>query len=224
MPTTPPRRANPKDLQAKHPVDRRTHPIEGMGYRVLDPGWAKLYGQNLPWLEAKKLKNMIANRRISSTVMIEAEDVPVPEAFAEAAAKARRELLGAPDASSPPVTPAPLIETPPIKVIGGVGTAPVITSRPPASSLEMLQSNAMAAAGKAAADAQARSEAAQRRAEYRRQGEQARKELEELSKKADELGGGDDVGEAEIADFLDGTGMPTDAEIAKAKAAANAPK
>lgn len=194
-----------------------------MAYRVLDPGWTKLYGRNLAWLDAKKLKNMVANRRISTLVMIEAEDVPVPEKFQAAADAAIRELLAATTPSAP-VTPAPLIATPGIKVIGGIGSPPVITSSPaaPPPSLEALQSNAMAAAARAAGEADQRAAAAQRRAEYKRQSEEARKKLEADAAKADELGGGDDVGDGELADFLDGTGMPTDAEIAKAKAKADA--
>src|SRR5579859_669522 len=225
MPTTPRAPANPKDLSSQHPIDRRYHPIEGMVYRVLDAGWKKLYGQNLSWLDAKKLKNTIANRRISTTVMLEAEDLPIPAQFQEAAINARRELF---QHESPVTPPAPLVATPPIRTIGGADGTPVVVTgadapvtasspmMPPNAqsnpgSIAALQSNAMAAASKAAQEAQARSEAAQRRAEYKRQGEEARKLMEANAAKAGELDGGDDVGDQELSEFLDGAGAVSDA-------------
>lgn len=205
MPITPPRRPNPKDPAFKHTVDRRIHPIQDMSYRVLDPNWTTLWGHNLPWDEAKKLKTKVANKRLSSTVMIEAEDVPIPESM-RAAAQAAAEALHAHVASAVgPQVPPPQ----------------VIASPSPAVHLASIQSAALGVAGATAREANERAEAAARREKYKLEREQSQRETDELAKKAGELAGGDDVGDAELADFLDGTtAMPTDAEIKKAKDAA----
>lgn len=208
MPVTPPRRPNPKNPISFHTVDRRIHPYPGVLYRVLEPGWTKLWGHSLEWKDAKALKTSIANKRLSSTVMIEAEDLPVPERFKEAAMAAFEKI-----AAATPVTPV----TPPVVA----PNAPLFpANRPLPPQLVAIQGNALAAAGDAAKEAEARHEAAKRRAEYKKQREDAQKEADRLAQQADadELAGGADVGDAELHDFLASTGeMPTDAEIKEAK-------
>lgn len=197
MPITPPRRPNPKDPTSFHAVDRRIHPQDGVLYRVLDPKWTKLYGRDLEWKDAKALKTSIANKRISSTVMIEAEDVPIPAGLREAAEAATREFVAAIGAAAPSSSPAQ------------------------GAPLGAIHAKVLSVAGAAAREANDRAEAAARREKYRLEQQQSQRETDELAKKAGNLAGGDDVGDAEIDDFLAGTGgMPTDEEIRKAKEAA----
>jgi len=210
MPVTPPRRPNPKNPISLHTVDRRIHPQPGVLYRVLEPGWTKLWGHNLEWKDAKALKTSIANKRLSSTVMTEAEDLPIPDRFKDAA-KAAFEKFMADVPVTPVAPPAPPMVAP---------TAPAFPANRPSPQLIAIQGSALAAAGDAAKEAQARHEAALRRAQYKKEQEDAQKETERLAQEADadELAGGADVGEAELHDFLASTGgMPTDAEIKEAK-------
>lgn len=200
--------------------------MPGMVYRVIDPMWKKVWGRNLSWEQAKLTKTKVANKRLSSTVMIEAEDLPCPDGAQENAVAAMAELEADVAQTTGPVAPTPpppLTVVPPPAPSAGTPAPPV--SNIAGMQLKSLQSNAMDVATTAAREANERADAAARRLEYKRQGAEARKEAARLAKEADELAGGDDVSDNEIDDFLTGTSsVPTDDEIAKAKAKAATPQ
>lgn len=210
MPTTPRHRQNAPKIKAKE--DKRPHPIPGATYRVRDKDYANLWGEDLSWDDAVKLKKHVINTRQSMTARVEAEDIAPAPHMVKAAGEALRRHRGAGYAAEPP-----MIANPPQRPARGT------TSPPVDGQLRAIQGGALSAAAGAAADAQKRADdrAAfeKRKAERDAELKKSNEETARLAKEADELAGGDDTPEGDIDDLLSGaTGAPpTDEEIKKAK-------
>jgi hypothetical protein len=216
MPKTPPKKHHPK-IKPVVVVDKRSHPIPGASYRVRDKDYAELWGENLSWVDANKLKQRVVNSRKSMTARVEAEDIAPATHLEKAAYEARLRLHGTGHAAAAPV-------------IANSPRARGTTSPPIDGQLRAIQGGAHAAAAGAAADAQKRADekaaAGKRKAERDADLKKANDETARLAKDAHELAGGDDTHESDIDDLISGaTGAPpTDEEIAKAKATPAATK
>lgn len=222
----------PKHAVKKQKTDDRSHPIQGMLYRVRDKDWAELWGEGLPHADAVQLKAKTVGARKSTTARIEACDVPVADHLTRQAAEARLRAREAgrpiPSGNYVGLFSGEFGRSESGGGEGGGGQRRTPTPSALDTQLANMRSPAFAAAGVAAKEANARvsdkEAAAQRRELYRQQREEADAENARLAKEADdleaELGDAADVPEGDIDDFLGGVGaQPTDEEIRKAQGA-----
>src|SRR4029077_10666599 len=127
----------PAHLRSKPAADSRTHPIQGLLYRVRDRDWAVLWGENLSWEDAKKLCAKVIGSQKSKTARVEAMDMLPPPELEKQVAHSRAEAEAAGR-----VLPSLKVMKP---------SAPKHDAH-----LAAMQAPALAAAGAAAAEAQKR--------------------------------------------------------------------
>ena len=128
------RNATTATTHSKVPLAQAT---EGKRYRVRDKDWAALWGEDLPYYEAIKLKDQVVGSRQSKTARVEEMTVEEPAWFVAARAQAEADLENPPPPEEPP---------------------------PPDPQLELLRAKALAASQAEAVKAQARADAARAKA------------------------------------------------------------
>lgn len=210
---------------------------DGKLFRVRDKDWERIWGENLTHEEATALCTKITANRKSRTARIEDMEIGPPDGVDYTPPAPRGHAPEQSQPEAPPITPAPYknitVETRGdkkytygIKSDTGIKVVLKVESKyaskpaggPPVSvpkantQLTALQSGAMAAAGQAAREAQARADAVAER-------DRMYAKAADLDQMLNPVGdGGDDlVDDGEIHDLTAGLGeMPTDEEIAAA--------
>ncbi len=185
--------ARTASTHSKLPIDQAT---AGRLYRVRDKDWAWVWGENLPWADADKLKEQVVTSRKSTTARVEDMEVPAPDWYVAPELPATEPsgstwyagvdvVVPAPGSSfelvsgDPQAIPAPGVVTRipaghELLVNGAQRTVPamvaqgdVVQARPLDPYLVRVQASALAQVRPVAAAAQSRSQARANRPTYR---------------------------------------------------------